>query len=573
MSKSLPPVGTGQDGRCPAAVPVIPLWLLLCLCAAFVLPGLIGHDPWKQDETYVFDIIRHVLHTGDWVVPMMAGKPFMEKPPLYYLVAAGCARMFSPWLALPDAARLASGFFTVLTLWFAGLTARELWGRGYGARTVLVLTACLGLPVDAHEMVTDVALLCGFSVAFYGLALTRRRAVLGGLLLGTGVGIGFMSKGLFAPGIVGLVALLLPLVFRPWRSRGYALSLAVAMAAAMPWLVIWPYALYQRSHELFMTWFWMNNLGRYFGFANLGARNTVSAYFLRILVWFAWPAWPLAGWALWRERGAIGRQPALQLGLLAALVMLAVLSLSSVARDLYALPILLPLALLAGRSVDSLPPAVARLSFRVSAVLFGALGLLVWTVWVAMMIRHATPRLPVLSYYLPASFKPHFQPVALAGAVILTVIWLSVLGRWRGTGLAAVCSWMVGVTLVWGLLATLWLPWINDAKSYRSMMASLTRALPAHVSCLAGQGVDESQRAMLDYYDGILVRQANSSASAHCNALLVEARHRWRHVAPGFQWREIWRGSRPGDRGERDFLFGRRNRIVALTGGGGRLNP
>ncbi|CAH2788159.1 MAG: Putative transmembrane protein [uncultured Paraburkholderia sp.] len=42
-----------------------------------------GHDPWKQDETYTFGIVKHMLDTGDLVVPTNAGQPFVEKPPVY----------------------------------------------------------------------------------------------------------------------------------------------------------------------------------------------------------------------------------------------------------------------------------------------------------------------------------------------------------------------------------------------------------------------------------------------------------------------------------------------------------
>ena len=49
----------------------------------YVLVGLVGHDPWKQDDTYVTSIISHIDHTEDRVVLQSAGRPFMEKPPLY----------------------------------------------------------------------------------------------------------------------------------------------------------------------------------------------------------------------------------------------------------------------------------------------------------------------------------------------------------------------------------------------------------------------------------------------------------------------------------------------------------
>src|SRR5256885_10688050 len=93
----------------------------LALLAAWVALGLIGHDPWKPDEAYSFGLVWHILDTGDWVVPALAGEPFMEKPPLFYLSAAAFAKLFSPLLAYHDGARLAAGFYMALTLLFTAL--------------------------------------------------------------------------------------------------------------------------------------------------------------------------------------------------------------------------------------------------------------------------------------------------------------------------------------------------------------------------------------------------------------------------------------------------------------------
>src|SRR5256885_16383596 len=79
------------------------------LAFAWLRPTLIGHEPWKPDEAYSFGLVWHILKTGDWVVPTLAGEPFMEKPPLFYLTAAGLAKLALPWLAYHDGARLASG--------------------------------------------------------------------------------------------------------------------------------------------------------------------------------------------------------------------------------------------------------------------------------------------------------------------------------------------------------------------------------------------------------------------------------------------------------------------------------
>src|SRR5687767_3214554 len=73
--------------------------LFILVCLVWILPGLVGHEPWKGDEAATLGVINHILKTGEWLVPMLAGEPFLERPPLYYVVAALFAKIFS--FALP----------------------------------------------------------------------------------------------------------------------------------------------------------------------------------------------------------------------------------------------------------------------------------------------------------------------------------------------------------------------------------------------------------------------------------------------------------------------------------------
>ena len=83
--------------------------LVALLCLAWILPGLFGRDPWKLDEAHTFGVVYELLQGGSWVVPALAGEPFLQDPPLFYLTAAAFAKLFSFALPLHDAARLATG--------------------------------------------------------------------------------------------------------------------------------------------------------------------------------------------------------------------------------------------------------------------------------------------------------------------------------------------------------------------------------------------------------------------------------------------------------------------------------
>lgn len=355
--------------------------------------------------------------------------------------------------------------------------------------------------------------------------------------------------------MIGLTAVLLPAVAPSWRRRDYALCLLIAGIVALPWLLIWPLALYRRSPALFMDWFWINNFGRFWGFVQLGAEKTEPWYYLHTIPWQTWPALPLAMLSLWRTRRTGLQHRAVQLGVLAIAVILLVLNAAAVARDIYALSILIPLAVLAARAVDELPRRVDTFFTSLSLLLFGTLAVSIWAIWLIMIERGAPPSISWLAKYLPLEYHARFSAPAFALALVFTVAFVLAVIALRAARFRAVAIGAVGVTLIWAQLNSLWLPWIDYAKSYRSMAVSLRAALPAHYDCIASEGLGESQRGMLDYFEGIDTQRLETQARADCHWLLIETNGVAPDSAPGSNWREVWQGTRPGDNKERHRLY------------------
>jgi hypothetical protein len=121
---------------------------------------------------------------------------------------------------------------------------------------------------------------------------------------------------------------------------------------------------------------------------------------------------------------------------------------------------------------------------------------------------------------------------------------------------------------VWGLIATLHLPWLDAAKSYRPVFTGLSRALPEDFNCVAdirkpeSLRLRESERGLAHYMAGVSVEHVNDPAETSCDFLVVELQLR-RHpdgLDPGPEWELIWEGQRPADERDRFLLFARRGR-------------
>lgn len=539
---------------------LIQAWPYALLILVFISSGLIGHDPWKADEAYIFGVVHEMLRSSDWVVPTLAGEPFMEKPPLFYWVASTSASLFSGWLPLHDGARLASGFFMLLTCGSTACAARIWWGAGTGRFAVLALIACLGTLVQSHLMMPDIPLLTGFALSALGFATILKKSMLGGLWVGIGVGIGFLSKGLIGPAVIGVTSLLLPLFFKQWRTSAYWSGLVTAGLIAIPPCVIWPIALYMRSPILFMDWFWINNVGRFLGFSvsQLGAEH-LPWFWSQTIPWFTFPSLPIALWVLWRKRLMVRSEPAIQYSMVSFVVLMTVLAVSSSGRCVYAWPLMIPIAILAAPGARNLPRKLDRLFASSSLVLFGMLSLSIWIAWIAMMLNGAPPDWPRLLRVLPVAFIPSFHATSMSIAAILTIGAVALLRKlWARPG-RGLTSWVIGLTSTWALLTTLWMPWLDFAKSYRSVFASMP--IPTDVNCIASMNLGEGERAMLRYVTNYSPVRVEVSPIAECTVLLVQ-----QEVALGdpaidsTRWKEIWRGARPGATHERFSLFQLENR-------------
>jgi 4-amino-4-deoxy-L-arabinose transferase-like glycosyltransferase len=525
-------------------------WLLALLCFAWLATGLIGHDPWKPDEAYSFGLVYHILQSGDWLVPTLAGETFLDKPPFFYMTAAVFAKLFAPILPLHDGARLASGFFMGLTLIFTGFSGRELFGKDKGWSAAIVLIGCLGLLINAHLLSTDLGLLAGSAVMLYGYALNMRRPLLAGLLLGTGLGIGFMTKGFIAPVIFVSISILL-FAFKAWRTRNYLLCLAIALISALPWLAIWPILLYQRSPELFMEWAWQNNIENWLYFA-----KTVSTasfvFYIKILSWFAWPALPIAIWAVWDARKKILQQREGQLLLVTFLVMLCSLSLVPYSEEVFAMPMLLPIVLLATMALPTLRRGAANALDSFGNITFGFVAILLWWSWYGLIIGNNTRVSRWFKAY-QSEYLPTFDLVTFSIALAVTIIWLLLVWRIGRSIRRSVINWAAGVTLLWVLLMTLWLPWLDFNKSYRTMVTSLAAALPEKHNCIASRYLGDAQKAMLHYVGNILTIPGGE---LNCDLLLTQGNLSRSDQRQG-DWKTIWKGGRRGQQGDRYYLYQR----------------
>jgi len=322
--------------------------------------------------------------------------------------------------------------------------------------------------------------------------------------------------------------------------------------AFLPWLLIWPAALAERSPGYFVEWFWYQNLGRFFGFARGGHHDSRLLYLLN-LPWMAWPVLPLGLWTLWQTRAERAHHPVWHVPVAAFLAMFTVLSASSSSRDLYALPMLLPFTIMAAAGVDNLPARLARTLDRSLLLFFGLFAALLVAAWTFSAAGRMLPLFGRVLHTPTVHYPPVSAPLVLSA--LLVVVLLSSIVVLALRHLPPLSTWALGMVLLWGLCMTLWLPWFEAGGSYRVVYTSMRSGFPSSYRCVASYGLGESERAMLEYYTGVRTRPLEMHFEGSCDLLLVGRGEERIDDAGRGHWRVLWEGERPRNRPKEHYTL------------------
>jgi hypothetical protein len=246
----------------------------------------------------------------------------------------------------------------------------------------------------------------------------------------------------------------------------------------------------------------------------------------RLLLWFTWPAWPLALWTLWRWRRQLirGGTPSRHLALplwFAGVAVGATLTTASGERSLLlALP---ALATLAAFALPTLRRSVAALVDWFTLIFFSGCALIIWVVWIAM--QTGVPKQPAANVArLVPGFEHSFSftPFLIALAATLAWAWLV---KWRvGRHRTAIWKSLVlpagGAALCWLLLMTLWLPLLDFARSYVPLVQRTLIVMQQPPRCVEAYGLSRGQIAAFQFHGDLVMRPMGSKNN--CPWLIVD---------------------------------------------------
>jgi hypothetical protein len=523
----------------------------MLLCAAYLLPGQFGREPWKNADITAFGYMSSLADgRSPWTAPALAGLPGDGALLPYWLGALAIKLM--PFIDPANAARVPFALLLAATLaliWystqhlarteaaqpvafaFGGEASPLDYARALADGAVLATIASLGLLQLGHETTPELVQLTGVALFMWVLsaAPTRPRvAAVSAVVALTVIAASGAPTIALALGASGFAIC-------HWSSHPGALGLR-------PWLLLGMLAgalVAAAGH----AWAW-----------RAGMHWNSAWELLRLSAWFLWPGWLLALWTLWRWRHHLTyRHIAVpSVGVLVALVA----SLSMGASDRALLLAVPGVAVLAAFALPTLKRSTGSAIDWFSVFFFTTLAIAIWVFYIALMT--GTPAKPALriAHLLPG-FEAHFSAPLLALAIVGTVAWLALV-RWR-TARVQHALWKSlvlpasGVALSWLLLLTLGLPVIDYARSYRPWVYLVAQDVPSGV-CVAAQLPRSALAALENYSNWRIDAQGDVARTSPCPYLLVDENHRAPVSAPP-GWTLVSHLHRPSERDESTAVF------------------
>ena len=538
------------------AVQRLPRLALLLFCAAYVLPGLFGRDPWRGADQTAFGYMLAIAEgRTSWLAPALGGLA-PENAVLPHWLGAASIWLLSPLIDAPLAARVPFGLLLAGVLVLTWYTTFQLarteaaqpvafafggeaqpvdYARAMADGALLALIASLGLLQLGHETTPELAQLFTAALALWACAAApfrgwrARLAMLCALPLLAVSGAPTMAV-LFGATVCAITA-------RSTYAAGRSFAPWAAAATGLAGVAAWALG----------TWAWR---------IDVESSAVQGLQLARLWLWFLWPVWLLALWTLWRWRKHLNRR---HIALPLTWVVVSLLACIGSGGFDRALMIGLPgFAVLAAFALPTLQRGTSAAVDWFSVFFFTIAALAIWVIYAAM-VTGVPARTAANVVKLAPGFAMQFSLLPCVVAAAGSVAWL-LLVRWR-TGRHQHALWKSlvlpagGVALAWLLLMTLWLPLLDYARSNRPWVSQLKPLVPAG-ACIAAPGFSRSAVAALEQYGRWRV-EALAGAASTCSILLRQERRGLQAAAVPPGWEPIGRVRRPTDRDETTLVLRR----------------
>ena len=569
------------------------LWLVILL---YSVPGLISRSPWKPEDAIGFGqaFAFATQPFSSWALSSIGDRPFAQQG-LLSAWLAGLLGKLGLWLGVPlvwidDLMRLGNVVWLIVAGWALWNTTYRLarrvelqpedplgaaptrvdYARSVADASLLCLLATLGLLVRSHMQVAELAELAGISILLLGAVRALDRPIGAGWMLGWGLALSY-----FARGWSHCVPFLLLLILSSATHNSLRFGLLRRMLRAFVvfgalfgawffWLIS------QKGGNIWWEQWNIWNVRRFLLLDPDKAFDLPTLIItLKTMSWFLWPILPMSIWTAWRYHRAFA-ESSIRIPFAAAAAGLLILFITNPADEANYFPLLAPLCVLAAIGLSTMRRGLVSLIdwFAVLCFTFGAV--LVWLGWSAATFGFPE-KLAQNFEKLSPGYMPEIIGWELALALVASYAWFRLIVWRTRQGPSALWRPMIlssgGITLIWLLLMTLWIPRIDYAKRFESLGVAIRNTalqLGQGQTCVIDYNLGFAQRATLEYHAGLrMVREARGGKSA-CKLLLLQddlkrdllEKSSFETLNKG-TWHIVWAGNRNSDRHERFYLYSR----------------
>ena len=489
------------------------LVLLLVVVVPLFSLGLSNHGLWSADEPRVAEIGREMALTGNWAVPTLNQRPFLEEPPLYY---ASLALTFKVFGVSDKVARIPSALFAFGAVLIVFFMANLLFGPRVALLSGLILATSGEYFRVAHWVIVDGALTFFVMGALYSfimgyLSETNRKKLICYILFYISCTLAFYTKGFIGvviPGLSILAFLIIEKNFKEIIKMRLWLGVLIFLAMTLPWFI----ALWQQAGTEYLNVFFVHNhLQRFFP-GSLAGKISGDASGHHNPFYYYITEFP-SGFLLWSiliipvlfhafsKSGKSGNADILsEKGTLFAkcwfFTGIIFLSIASTKRTLYLMPIFASVAMLTASYIDStikspqLLTKIGKIFCWVFTIVFFLIGLVLTPIYFYVEKLYT---IHLSGTYLVPIIALSVFIIALSCAAIRYFQQRDLKKYWISMNVSIILMLLFAVTVV--------IPVMDDYKSFVPFCKQIDTIVPSG-GRIYGYQPDETMRGAVPFYTG-----------------------------------------------------------------------